>query len=292
MPLDIAPIAARRDVVEADELEQLPTLARSAGRADEPLMELQQLARGRPVGEAEELGEVAEAAMRLARAGGRAADLHLAGARPHQAAGDLHERRLPGAVRPEQADELAGADLDVDAAQRLHRPVGLVQARDRQGGSHPRARIAAGPDGYGRRRPAAPTAAARAFQASGWERGALRSARPAAPPTSARSPRPCPRAAASSSRARAGRGPRGTSTSAPRRGSPPRRPAAGAARAPRRRPRRARRRAAPRAPAARRPRGARAPRRGGPRCSCGCRGCSARPAPRARRRAGGRRRRP
>src|SRR4029077_4433186 len=44
---------------------------------------------------------------------------------------DLDRRRLPGAVRTEQAEYLARLDLEVDAAQCLVRAVRLVQVADR-----------------------------------------------------------------------------------------------------------------------------------------------------------------
>ena len=70
-------------------------------------MQLQHLVGGVPAGEAEELGEIPE---RAGPRGSRPApgDLGLPRS-PHEPDEDLHERRLPGPVRPEQADELAFA---------------------------------------------------------------------------------------------------------------------------------------------------------------------------------------
>ena len=48
---------------------------------------------------------------------------------PHEPAGDLHERRLARAVGPEQPDELALADLEVDALERLGRAVATCADR-------------------------------------------------------------------------------------------------------------------------------------------------------------------
>ena len=46
---------------------------------------------------------------------------------------DADGRRLAGAVRPEQREEIAFLDVEVDAAQRLHAiRVGLGQAADRE----------------------------------------------------------------------------------------------------------------------------------------------------------------
>src|SRR5690242_14250092 len=103
-------------------------------------MELEQLRRGEPAREAEELGEVAGRPPRLDAPGRRPGDRDLAAARLHQAAGDLRERRLAGAVRAEQPDQLALADEQVHAAQRLlAASVGLRQPTDRECGSHARA---------------------------------------------------------------------------------------------------------------------------------------------------------
>ena len=115
MPFDIASTRRSRASLEADELEQL---RRSAAPPSEPASRWcssSSSSRAAPAREAEQLGEVAERAARRRRAGRCAADLRLAGRRPDEPAGDLDERRLAGAVRPEQPDELALADLEVDA---------------------------------------------------------------------------------------------------------------------------------------------------------------------------------
>ena len=95
---------------------------RSRGAAVRPgqlLVHAEQLVGAQPVGEPEQLGEVAE------RAGAPPANRR---ARPrsapcprsrHQTAGDLHERGLAGAVGAQQPDELALADLEADALERL-----------------------------------------------------------------------------------------------------------------------------------------------------------------------------
>src|SRR5215218_2026409 len=137
-PLRHRPDVAAGDVAELDELEQLAPLRRAARRPDQLLVQPEQLVRGAPVGEAEQLGQVAELRVGGGRAGRAPADLDRSRARPDQPAGDLHQRRLAGAVGPEQPEQLAGAELEVDSAQRLHRAIGLAQARDREGGGHPR----------------------------------------------------------------------------------------------------------------------------------------------------------
>ena len=84
-------------------------------------MELEELVGGAPVGEAEELGEVAERALGRGRAGRRAQTW------PCGRSGGRGRRRSSRASTcprrwAEQPEELAGADLEVDAAQRRTAP--------------------------------------------------------------------------------------------------------------------------------------------------------------------------
>ena len=44
-----------------------------------------------------------------------------------QQTGDLEQGRLAGAARPDQGDDLAGADRQVDAAQHLEGTAGLLE---------------------------------------------------------------------------------------------------------------------------------------------------------------------
>ena len=60
MPFDIAPDPPRRDLAQADQLEQLGALGAPAVRARELLVQHQHLVGAQPVREAEQLGEVAE----------------------------------------------------------------------------------------------------------------------------------------------------------------------------------------------------------------------------------------
>jgi hypothetical protein len=101
-------------------------------------VEREQLVGGVPAGEAEELGEVAEPPPGLERAGAGAVDLGRAPRRADEAAGDLDQRRLPGAVGPEQADELAVSDIEVDAGEGLDRPVALCEPPNGESGAHRR----------------------------------------------------------------------------------------------------------------------------------------------------------
>ena len=70
-------------------------------------MEGENLVRRVPARKAKELGEVAELTTRGAAAGARAGDLGATARGAHEPDRDLHERRLAGAVRAEQAHELA-----------------------------------------------------------------------------------------------------------------------------------------------------------------------------------------
>jgi hypothetical protein len=45
----------------------------------------------------------------------------------------LHHRRLAGAVGPEQTEDLAGGDLEVDALHRVDVAIGLVQVAHENG---------------------------------------------------------------------------------------------------------------------------------------------------------------
>ena len=136
MPLDIVSIAALARLGQADELEQLGALGRAAGRAGEALVQDEQLVGRRPAREAEQLGQVAERAARRRAARARPAHLGAPAARAHEPAGDLHERRLARAVGAEQSDDLALADLEVHAAQRVRRAVALGQSGDGEGRGH------------------------------------------------------------------------------------------------------------------------------------------------------------
>ena len=93
-------------------------------------MQLEQLVGSHPAGKAEELGEIAECCPRLTRAGARTANLGTPCRRPDETAGDLDERGFPGAVRPEQADELALTDLEVHSAECFDCAVALDEAAD------------------------------------------------------------------------------------------------------------------------------------------------------------------
>ena len=139
IPFDMPSTRRSRGIREGDELEQPLPLGGAAARAGEPLVQPEHLVRRVPPREAEELGEVAELGAGGAGAGARAGDLSAAARGTDEADGDLHERRLAGAVRAEQPDELALPHLEVDALQRLDGAVALREPVDGEG-ARPRRR--------------------------------------------------------------------------------------------------------------------------------------------------------
>jgi hypothetical protein len=124
-------------VGQADQLEQLGSLARSARRPRQPLVQHQHLVRRRPSGKAEQLGEVAQRPPCGRRAGRRATHLGRPAGRAHEPAGDLRQRRLAGTVGPEEADELARPHFEVDPGQRRLGAVALGQPPASEGGQTP-----------------------------------------------------------------------------------------------------------------------------------------------------------
>ena len=138
IPFDIVPMRRPPASLQADELEQLRALARPAVGLRELLVQLEQLLARAPVGEAEQLGEVAERPVRGDRPGGGAAHGRAARGRRDEAAGDLDQRALARAVRAQQPDQLALADLEVDAREGAHGAVRLLEAGDRQRRRHAR----------------------------------------------------------------------------------------------------------------------------------------------------------
>jgi hypothetical protein len=62
----------------------------------------------------------------------RAVERHRAGARPQDAGDRLQRRRLPGAVRADEGDDLAGGHLEGDAPERLDPAVRDLEPLDAQ----------------------------------------------------------------------------------------------------------------------------------------------------------------
>jgi hypothetical protein len=124
-------------VAEADELEEVASFRGPAARPGEALVKIEHLVAACPPRVAEELREVPEP--RSGRDGtGRVAEyLRAPRRRSNEAAGDLDERRLAGAIRTEKADQLTLADLDVDAPQRVDAAtVTLLDGGRREGRNH------------------------------------------------------------------------------------------------------------------------------------------------------------
>ena len=116
MPLDIASIAAVGRVLEADEPEELGSFRRAAVGAGEPLVEREQLVGARTSRGSGRARPGSRASARAARRRRGAVDLGasppLGRTRPQAI---LTSVDLPAPFGAEQADELALADLEVDA---------------------------------------------------------------------------------------------------------------------------------------------------------------------------------
>jgi len=93
-------------------------------------VQFEQLVGGHPTGKTEELREIPERSARLPRSGTSPAHFRAPVRRSDQSARDLDERGLSGAVRPEQADELAVPDLEIHAAECLDGPVTFDETAD------------------------------------------------------------------------------------------------------------------------------------------------------------------
>ncbi len=136
MPFDMAATFTARALLQAHELEQLGPLGGAAVRAGEVLVERHQLVGREPVGEAEQLGQVADGRSGGRRAHRGALDLRPAAARAHEAAGDLREGRLAGAVRSQQAEQLAALNREIHAAERHRGAVALLERLAGEDGRH------------------------------------------------------------------------------------------------------------------------------------------------------------
>src|SRR6185312_4503758 len=120
--------------------------------AHEPRRIAQVLARRQVLVEADRIRHVADAALDLERLSHRveARDPHPSLAGLGQAQQHQDRRRLAGAVRPEQAEDLAGPDLEVDAVDGRRALVALDQPgrlddRRAGGGAHRRPKRATAP---------------------------------------------------------------------------------------------------------------------------------------------------
>src|SRR5262249_11306831 len=91
--------------------------------------------------------------------------LDVAGAAVAIALEDLDRRRLAGAVRTEQAEDLSGPDLEVDPAQCLDAAVALAEAADGDGVRHQRESSWKPPAG---KRTSWPVSAKTISEQSGW----------------------------------------------------------------------------------------------------------------------------
>ncbi len=115
--------------VEVERLDQLRDVGLVHAAAQVP--EVGDGLRARqPVVQVELAGQVADALVDRDRVGGRldAEDLGPPGGRPDEVEQDTHRRRLAGAVGPEEAEDLALGDLEVELDDAAMLAVGLGQA--------------------------------------------------------------------------------------------------------------------------------------------------------------------
>src|SRR5689334_16680426 len=103
------------EVLDPREADDLREPAR-----DLPLREAEQQSRDLDVLAARDLG--VEPGAELEQRGEAAADLDAAARRPHDAGHQLQQGRLPGAVRADDAERLAGGGVERDAVERRDRP--------------------------------------------------------------------------------------------------------------------------------------------------------------------------
>ena len=114
---------------EPDELDHLVDVARARVVPGEHPVHLAHREHGGQLGVLQDDPDLL-AKRRAAAPGIEAEHLTSPASRGAVALEDLHRRRLAGAVRPEQAEDLAPLDLEVDPLDRLDVAVGLAQARD------------------------------------------------------------------------------------------------------------------------------------------------------------------
>ena len=136
MPLDIvadAPLASPPRGRRARAARPARPRRRGAG---EPLVQREQLVRRRPVGEAEQLREVAERAVRRQRAGRRAGDLGPPGVGRTRPQAIFTSVDLPAPLGPSRPNSSPSPTSRSTPAQRLGAPVALAQVGDGEGGRH------------------------------------------------------------------------------------------------------------------------------------------------------------
>ena len=119
------------------ELHQSDDARRRRALAKEAAEELERLEDGELLGELRLLQLDAEPLAQLGRVGLPPQPEHLddAGVGRRQALADLDRRGLAGAVRSEQAETLAGVDLEVDAVDGDDVLIRLPEILDAQGGT-------------------------------------------------------------------------------------------------------------------------------------------------------------
>src|SRR5258706_13669322 len=125
-----------RGALELELVEQARGARRVVALAGEAEHRAQELLAAQVVRRHEALGQVGEneAARRIAR--GRAEDFEAAGVAAAEIEEAMDERGLAGAVGADQAERLAGRDLEIDAAQRVELSVALDERADAHRSRH------------------------------------------------------------------------------------------------------------------------------------------------------------
>src|SRR3989475_5692354 len=128
--------AARSAVGESDDRERVLDLALPRGAVDprKLAVEREDLARAQPRLITEQLGQVADATERVAIADRRAEDLSVTRRRRRQPEQQLHRRRLAGAVRSEESEDVAARNGHRQPGERDDAAVSLGQLLRAYGG--------------------------------------------------------------------------------------------------------------------------------------------------------------
>ncbi len=130
--------ADRHRRVELQALQQLAAILRVALLRPEGIDEVEEGAAAHPLVHAQVAGEIAAATPHLygVAPAVESEDARCAGRGPDEVEENADGRRLAGAVRAQEAEDLAGVDGEVDAAKRAHASVVLEDGAQVDGGGH------------------------------------------------------------------------------------------------------------------------------------------------------------
>ena len=138
LPVPLAVAAAAPGRVEVEALEQVRAAAR-VDAAPQPAEQVDDLAAGERRPQVDVAGHVGQPAVQRRRVAPRVAaeQPHRAGVRPQQAEQHPDRGRLAGAVGPQEAVHLAGADLEVQPVEGDGAAEGLAEPGDLDRCGHP-----------------------------------------------------------------------------------------------------------------------------------------------------------